>query len=115
MPVLGMNGPLTLTANMLNAKVTQRSPGNYALGNITADGRFMVSYVGRSDDDLNSQLHHHVGNHPMFKFSYASSAKAAFLKECENYHDFAPSDNKTHPAKPDDTNWRCPYCDASVI
>ncbi|HUJ11446.1 MAG TPA: hypothetical protein VL171_15630 [Verrucomicrobiae bacterium] len=112
MPVLGMNGPFTLDAKTIDVTVTQRRPGNYALGAMASDGRFTVSYVGRSDVDVNGRLHQHVGEHRMFKFSYASSAKAAFEKECGNYHDFRPSDNKIHPGRPDGTDWQCPYCNA---
>jgi hypothetical protein len=43
-----------------------------------------------------------------------TSPKAAFEKECKNYHDFGGSeklDNKQHPERPDGTNWECPVCD----
>ncbi len=52
-----------------------------------------------------------------FKFSYATSPKAAFEKECKNYHDFGGSeklDNKQHPERPDGTNWECPVCDTCM-
>ena len=41
-------------------------------------------------------------------------AKAAFEKECQNYHDFGGSkklDNKIHPDRPKDKDYECPVCD----
>lgn len=112
MASLGMNGPYKLDKESIDAKLTKTSPGNYALGKKDDDGTFRVGYVGRADSDVNARLNSWVGKtkRPLFKFSYASSAKAAFEKECENYHDFKPPGNSAHPARPDGTNWKCPRC-----
>jgi hypothetical protein len=51
------------------------------------------------------------GRYTHFRFSYAVSAKAAFEKECCNYHDFGGSyglDNERHPTPPGDESWKCP-------
>ncbi len=51
------------------------------------------------------------GRYTHFQFSYALSARAAFEKECRNYHDFGGSyglDNERHPAAPEGTSWGCP-------
>ena len=112
MPSLNMKGPYDLTNEEIDKQVTTTSPGNYALGRVV-DGTFYISYVGRSDTNLNSRLKEWVNNYEKFKFSYATSPKAAFEKECRNYHDFGGAeklDNKNHPQRPDDTNWRCPVC-----
>jgi hypothetical protein len=47
-----------------------------------------VKYVGRSDSDLKARLLSHVssGRYKEFKYSYATSPKAAFEKECQNFH-----------------------------
>lgn len=111
MPNLDMKGPYDLTDSEIDRVVTKKSRGNYALGRVRDDGTFLVSRVGRSDSDVNARLHDHAGDYKKFKFSYASSAKAAFEKECENYHDFDPADNKVHPDRPNGTNWKCPRCD----
>jgi hypothetical protein len=45
-----------------------------------------------------------------FAFSYAVSARAAFEKECRNYHDFgagAGLDNEAHPAPTLGSSWEC--------
>ena len=112
MASLGMNGPYKLDKDTIDAKVTRKSPGNYALGKKNEKGTFLVGYVGRSDDDVNGRLKDWVGNtrRPLFKFSYATSAKAAFEKECNNYHDFDPPGNTSHPARPVGSNWKCPRC-----
>jgi hypothetical protein len=117
MASLNMNGPYPLTAQRIDEVVTRTSPGNYALGRVS-DGTFYVSYVGRSDDDVKARLKSWVDAKPnrykRFKFSYATSPKAAFEKECHNYHDFGENetlDNKSHPQRPAGTNWKCPVCD----
>jgi hypothetical protein len=49
-----------------------------------------------------------------FKYRYATSPKAAFEKECQNYHDIAEGtniDTKNHPQRPDSIDWKCPGCD----
>ncbi len=113
MPFLRMNGPYKLNNETIDAKVTRASPGNYALGSKSEKSRFRVWYVGRSDDDVNNRLKDWVNKtkRPLFKLSYATSAKAAFEKECNNYHDFDPPGNTSHPARPKGKDWECPRCD----
>ena len=114
MPSLEMQGSYDLTNDSIDKVITKTSAGNYALGRIDkADKKFIVSYVGRSDSDLNTRLKQHVGKYPLFKYSYASSPKAAFENECKNFHDFGGTNklgNDIHPDRPANTNWECPYC-----
>lgn len=113
MATLGMNGFFDLTNDEIDSHVTKTSAGNYALGHVSGE-TFYVSYIGRSDTDLNDRLKDWIEEYKKFKFSYATSPKAAFEKECQNYHDFGESDklaNKSHPQRPDVTNWKCPVCD----
>jgi len=115
MPSLNMTGPCQLMAGEVNNVVVNTSPGNYALGYTKDNGIFVVEYVGRSDDDVNGRLHHWVSSkYKEFKYSYASSAKSAFEKECRNYHDFGGNqklDNEIHPDRPVNSNWQCPVCE----
>jgi hypothetical protein len=108
-----MKGPYQLDRRTVDGEVTRTSPGNYALGRRADSGKLKVRYVGRADSDLNARLRSWVGKtkHPLFKYSYASSAKPAFEKECENYHDFDPPGNEVHPDRPDGSKWNCPRCD----
>jgi len=113
MASLGMKGLFNLTSREIDSQVTKTSPGNYALGRVS-ENKFYVYYVGRSDTDLNGRLKDWVDEYDKFRFSYAASPKAAFKKECQNYHDFGETDkldNKQHPQRPDDSNWKCPVCD----
>ena len=114
MAILNMYGPYDLTPVSINANVTQISPGNYALGRLKTKYAFLVFHIGRSDTDIRNKLLSWVGKtkHALFKFNYASSPKAAFLRECENWHDFKPSENPNHPDKPIYTDWKCPRCNA---
>jgi hypothetical protein len=117
MPLLDMEGSYELTAQTIDRVVTKTSPGNYALGYVS-NSTFVVRYVGRSDTDLNSRLKKWVNNsrYKRFKFSYATSPKAAFDKECKNYHDFGGDkeklDNDEHPQRPEGADWKCPVCGA---
>lgn len=113
MASLDMMGAYNFTSEEIDRVVTKTSPGNYALG-WEDEKSFYVSYVGRSDEDVNQELKARLKlNHSRFKFSYATSAKAAFEKECRNYHDFGGSaklDNKVHPDRPTGMDWGCPVC-----
>ena len=113
MASLDMQGSYELTEDKIDEVVTRISVGNYALGHKDGD-TFKVKYVGRSDNDLNDRLKDWIGDYRRFKYSYASSPKAAFEKECQNYHDFGGKkklDNSLHPDRPDGSKWECPVCD----
>jgi hypothetical protein len=110
-----MEGPYPCTETATDQFVTRKSAGTYALSR-SRDGTFVVSYVGRSDDDVNGRLKHWARQniYKRFKFTYATSPKAAFEKECVSYHDFGGTDgtmdNKVHPDRPKGTDWQCPRC-----
>lgn len=106
----GMGKKYPLNNDVLNKEITRTSPGNYALGKESEDGKFVVKYTGRADTDLKERLKSHIGKYPFFKYQYATSPKSAFEKECHVYHDFGPSDNVIHPDRPNNTDWKCPCC-----
>jgi len=121
MPQTGLGGPYRLDNETINREVTRTSPGAYALGHVEQRKKneemvktFIVEYVGRSDDDINSRLKNWVGSkYSEFKFEYYGSPKAAFEKECNLYHDWGEKeilDNDRHPERPDGTDWKCPRC-----
>ena len=116
MPSTGLHGPRPLTTQNIDAAVRGKGPGAYALGYTDAKGVFIVSYVGRSDDDINGRLKDWVGtNYAQFKYGFLDSPKAAFEKECQIFHDFGGTkllDNDIHPARPKGTDWRCSGCKA---
>ena len=110
------NGPHSLTPEQVAEIVTKTSAGNYTLGRIQENG-FCVLYVGRSDDDVAKQLCSWARQHTRYKafvFSYAPNPRAAFDKECEDFHDLGGTetlDNAEHPKPPAKTDWLCPRCD----
>jgi hypothetical protein len=114
MATLGMLGSYDFNAPEIDRVVTKTSPGNYALGYVK-EYNFYVKYIGRSDSDVNKELKARLPlKHLKFKYSYATSAKAAFEKECQNYHAFGGSEgleNRVHPNCPIVANWECPRCD----
>lgn len=111
---LNMNGPYFFNKDKVDEVVTRTSAGNYALGYVNDENAFIVQYIGRADIDVNTRLKQHIGEpYKRFKFSYASSPKVAFEKECRNYHDFGESkklNNKIHPDRPQNSSWKCPCC-----
>jgi len=109
MAVPELSGLFALTDEMIDAQVTKESPGVYVL-DATSSGPFTVSYVGRSDTNLNGRLHDWVGTYRYFKARYCGSPKEAFEAECELYHALSPKDNTNHPARPSGSNWVCPRC-----
>lgn len=107
----GLFGPYPLTQDGVSEHVIGSGPGAYALGRVDDNGTFRISYVGRSDADLNGRLVQHVPKrYTHFKHGFLPSAKEAYLKECRLYHDFNPVDNEVHPAKPQGDSTRCPVC-----
>ena len=113
MPSLNMEGAFPFTSREVDLRITRHQAGNYALGYIDEHSVFRVQYVGRSDSDVNARIKNHLREgYESFKFSYATSPKAAFEKECQNYHDFGEGiANIIHPDLPDKSkDWKCPIC-----
>jgi hypothetical protein len=106
----GLRGPFALSDSIIDEQVSPDLPGAYVLGESDDLVNFRVVFVGRSDINVNNQLHVHVGSYTRFKFQYCSSAQHAFEKECGLYHDFVPFDNPIHPQRPAGTAWKCPRC-----
>jgi hypothetical protein len=105
-----LRGPFALTDSVIDEEVTDKSAGAFALDDSDNGTRFSIVFVGRSDLDVNNQLHVYVGTYQRFKFVYCSSARAAFERQCSLFHDFDPRDNLVHPLRQANTNWNCPRC-----
>ena len=114
-PSANGKGPHSLTLEKIAEVVAETSPGSYTLGHVRENG-FCALYVGRADDDVAKQLRSWARQHPLYKafvFSYAPSSRAAFDKECEDFHDFGGTerlDNVGHPRRPAMADWLCPRC-----
>ncbi len=114
---LGMEGPYGFNTGEINLSVRQKSPGNYALGYIDKNGKFIVKYIGRADVKIREVLRQKYlelgSKYSYFKYSAVSMAKTAFDKECKNYHEFSARgtlDNEVHPQSPSSRDWKCSYC-----
>lgn len=105
-------GPLALTEENISA--LQAKTENYRLGkSLNTQGGLIVDYVGRSDTDITERLTFWLNSgrgYTYFRYKYATSPRAAFYQECQDYHKFAPPDNAIHPDRPAWTNWECPVC-----
>lgn len=106
----GLRGPFALNDLVIDREVSEIGPGAFVLEASADLVNFRVAYVGRSDTNVNNQLHVHVGSYKRFRYEYCPSAQAAFEKECALYHDFEPQDNPIHPRRPSGTDWKCPRC-----
>ncbi|CAN1724015.1 conserved protein of unknown function [Hyphomicrobium sp. 1Nfss2.1] len=106
----GLLGPYRLSYDGINHAVARRTAGVFALGSTDPGGNFRVKHVGRSDSDVRSRLCECIGSDALFKVGFFASARAAFEKECELFHDFAPPSNRIHPSRPKGTTWECPRC-----
>lgn len=130
MAKLDMDGPFDLDRRVIETSVTQPLPGTFAIGHKDKGGRFQVQYVGRDDQNLAAALLKAVnrgvgkpgivgrmlGGKPVanaFKFSYASTAQAAYEKQCRNFHAFGETrslENSAHPTPPPGSGFTCPIC-----
>jgi hypothetical protein len=106
----GLLGPYRLNFDGIHAAIGNTMPGVFALGHLDGQGRFCVSRVGRSDNDVRATLCDFIGSDNFFKFDVMSTSRAAFEKECSLFHDFSPRGNLVHPARPPQTDWTCPHC-----
>ena len=113
---LDMRGPYALNNDEVRRQVVANRKGNYALLAYKDDGALYIFYVGRSDTDLQAEIIARAADFPQlthFMFSYASSAKGAYEKECKNFHDCGGAKvifNKIHPDRPNGANYHCPVC-----
>ena len=116
MEVLVMEGPYMLTESEIESHLSENNPGSFALGRIDDDKNLVVMFVGRDDEDVQSELKDWIGRsneYTHFKYSYASDGKDAFISQCENYHDFGTEnqlDNEQHPQPPKGSDSTCPRC-----
>jgi hypothetical protein len=111
MSLTELKGPFLLTAEGVRvAPLTTRAPGAYALGHTDAEGTFIVEKVGRSDKDVKEALQHFADTYQEFAFQYTASAKAAFERECDLYHNFMAGSGHVHPTRPEASYWKCPHC-----
>ncbi|HEX3746370.1 MAG TPA: hypothetical protein VHW09_20675 [Bryobacteraceae bacterium] len=99
-----------MSKSEIDAVVSKQAPGAYALDQSHDDGAFHITYVGRSDTDVNASLQERVGKYKRFKFEFYETGEEAYQKECTLYHDFNPPARIAHPARPSGTTWRCPRC-----
>lgn len=108
------NGPYMYRKITMNVKVLPNRIGNYMLGYIAEDGKFVPKYVGRSDHDLQGRLIKHITDgeeYETFVFKYARTVKEAYETECRNYHNFKEQlVNERHPDRPDYFDYDCPVC-----
>lgn len=105
-----LEGPHRLIVDDIDAAIVSRSAGTFAIGHLDHKGRFVVQYVGRSDNDLRTQLRAKIGAEPYFKHRCFETAREAFEKECELFHAFQPPGNFLHPERPPGSDWKCPHC-----
>lgn len=106
----GLIGPFALSVRGICDQIRKKVPGVFAIGYSDGGRGFCFYEIGRSESDLQLPLIARIGSQSLYKFRYVASAEAAFIKECEIFHSFAPPGNRAHPARSPRTNWLCPWC-----
>ena len=110
MPKLDMDGPFDRKDGVIDQEVDKDMIGNFALGFMNKDGKFVVKPIGRSDKDLNKEiksakrcfsgglLGQMFGKSKLdkFKFSLAANADSAYQVEARAFENFGG------PKKPDE-------------
>ena len=117
MTSLDMDGPFDLTDKTIDSKVPAQLIGNFALGYINKNNKFVVKVVGRADADLRREIkaaqRQYAGGFlarlfgggtlDKFKFSFANTADAAYQVECRIFETFGGTEkllNKQPPTPP---------------
>ncbi len=103
MAKLDMDGPFDLKDTVIDQKINADLIGNFALGFVNENGKFVVKVVGRSDGNLNreiksarrrysggllSKIMGKSSNLDKFKFSIADNAQSAFQVEQRAFESF---------------------------
>lgn len=118
MPKLNMGVGFILSRETITIKVS-KAIGNYAFGYYkknkkTQKNEFIVQYVGRSDNNLHTEIIQQglvkkidaTGQpiHSHFKFNHvAITPVEAYIVECNHFHEHGGTQklhNKIHPARP---------------
>lgn len=107
---LTLKGPFGLNFDTINDEIVDGCPGVFTLGFTDHLGRFCITYVGSAGAELKSVLRGFIGTSQQFKFLLMPEHEAAFVKECELFHQFNPLGNFLHPERPAGSHWKCPRC-----
>lgn len=104
--------------NVINVKkhVPRNATGVYFLAS-KSDKGFIIKYIGRSDLRLRARLLQHakVKKYEYFSFQITDTILEAYRIECREYHNAIPFlDNKIHPRKPKNLDYKCPYCNLKL-
>jgi len=109
MELRDLKGPFHLNDAAIDQEVERHRPGVFVL---SRPGFDEIDYVftGRSDIDVNNQLHVYVGDYWFFNFQVCASEQDAFAAECDLWHDLQPHNNPAHPGRRSGSTWKCPRC-----
>jgi len=100
-----------LNESIINVLVPKESTGTYLLGNKIGNN-FFIKYTGRSDLRLKKRLIDHAKSrkYTYFSFFLTETIQRAYEIECREWHNAIDLDNKIHPRKPKNLDYKCPYC-----
>jgi len=102
-----------LNIENIKKNIPNDSTGAYFLG-YEKNKKFFIKYIGRSDTRLRSRLIDHVKNeeeeYTHFNYQITKTLLDAYKIECREWHNDFELDNKIHPRKPKNLDYKCPYC-----
>lgn len=103
-------GPLPLTKEMIANVVQPGTPGHFLIGSLHESGGVIPIRIGRSGDNLYTELERSIGEASHFLAHADSNAKDAFSGECMLYHHFGKQFGMKHPMRNYQERWGCPKC-----
>jgi hypothetical protein len=110
LPPVELRGPYLLTFQEIVRLVRPRTAGVYSLGEMDGPSKFLISYIGAGFEDVRSDLLNRIGTAGRFKVALTPTPAAAFLRQCQLFHQFRPAGNFLHPERPAGTKLLCPLC-----
>ena len=110
MKTFTLDGPHPLTEQAISELVPSDVVGAYVLGQVRSNQVFLTRRVGRAHQNLRANLVNYIGAYESFQFTVCETPAVAFMAECAFYHRFHPTDNPSHPERPENLNIVCPFC-----
>ncbi len=104
-----MRGPFTLAPSQVNLRIPRSSRGVFCLGK--APNR--VTYVGRAEQDLNTEIRSHGDEYRFFWYEMVITPRELYLTQCRVFHKYADLGelaSTEHPVPPARVEDPCPVC-----
>jgi hypothetical protein len=103
-------GPLPLTKVAISKAVIPHKPGHFLIGSLDDKGNMTVKMIGRSSDNLYSELEKFIGEISHFVAHLDPTARDSFIEACMLFHCLGRQAGIKHPMRSYEEGWGCPKC-----